>query len=602
MHSSSLSHTVKPALLSLLLLAGAWTLSVYMRLEPVPLFRLLLTAAALLSLRTLSRRPLRRRESAVFALFSAAVSLVLVLGFHIHMEDRYHGTVLSNYITPYALTDALAFLVMIPVLTVLFSALYRIITAPKSASSAASGVAPTHKRLRLIIFAALMICYLPYLIVYWPGLVLNDTLSSISQALEMTPLVNHHPVLYTLFIRLCMAIGEALLHSRTAGYALYTLSQMLYVSACLAYLIDWVSRHVRRSGIAAAAMTALFGLVPYFASYSVAGWKDPVFSVSVAVLSVMLLDDVIHSKEKHALRSIAAYWGMLLMIAFSRTNGIGVIACVAIWQLVCLIARKAAKRALRPGMLAATLASIAVFFVVHGPVFSAMGVTTDKREVNSLVLQQMARVAALGGDMTESDRAFLDALLPLEQYKETYRPCCVDLLKWDENFSTAAMEEGMYGHWLSMLLRNPVAYIEAWELNTFGFWTLNVPEINYADWNLSAGVIRNKLDPQYVANTHAEYGIEMKNLLGGDTLRSFLPTDEWFIPAGWMFWGCVFLALCLLLRGQFALLIALVPTFGLLLPLILVTPTCYWIRYAAAAHYLIPVYLYLFSLLKGKAK
>lgn len=297
MHSSSLSHTVKPALLSLLLLAGAWTLSVYMRLEPVPLFRLLLTAAALLSLRTLSRRPLRRRESAVFALFSAAVSLVLVLGFHIHMEDRYHGTVLSNYITPYALTDALAFLVMIPVLTVLFSALYRIITAPKSASPAASGIAPVHRRLRLIVFAALMVCYLPYLIVYWPGLVLNDTLSSISQALEMTPLVNHHPVLYTLFIRLCMAIGEALLHSRTAGYALYTLSQMLYVSACLAYLIDWVSRHVRRSGIAAAAMTALFGLVPYFASYSVAGWKDPVFSVSVAVLSVMLLDDVIHSKK-----------------------------------------------------------------------------------------------------------------------------------------------------------------------------------------------------------------------------------------------------------------------------------------------------------------
>lgn len=243
MHSSSLSHTVKPALLSLLLLAGAWTLSVYMRLEPVPLFRLLLTAAALLSLRTLSRRPLRRRESAVFALFSAAVSLVLVLGFHIHMEDRYHGTVLSNYITPYALTDALAFLVMIPVLTVLFSALYRIITAPKSASPAASSVAPVHRRLRLIVFAALMVCYLPYLIVYWPGLVLNDTLSSISQALEMTPLVNHHPVLYTLFIRLCMAIGEALLHSRTAGYALYTLSQMLYVSACLAYLIDWVSRH-----------------------------------------------------------------------------------------------------------------------------------------------------------------------------------------------------------------------------------------------------------------------------------------------------------------------------------------------------------------------
>ena len=150
-----------------------------------------------------------------------------------------------------------------------------------------------------------------------------------------------------------------------------------------------------------------------------------------------------------------------------------------------------------------------------------------------------------------------------------------------------------------MLLKNPVAYVEAWELNTFGFWTLNVPEINYADWNLSAGVIRNKLDPQYVQNTFTEYGIEMKNLLGSNSIRRFLPTDEWFIPAGWMFWSCVFLLLCMALSGQWAMLIALVPTFGLLLPLILVTPTCYWIRYAAAAHYLLPVYLWLFTKLKN---
>ena len=593
------SPSVSAVLSGALILTGAWTLAVYLQLEPVPLFRLLLTGAALFALRTLMRSPLKKHETAVFALFSAAISLVLVLGYHIHMEDRYFGTALDNYITPYTLTDALAFFLMIPALTALFSALYRAITAQKPSSVQTSAL--IRKRCRLIAFAALLFCWLPYFVVYYPGLVLNDTITSIAQALDMEPLVNHHPVLYTLFIKLCMNIGEALLGSRTAGYALYTLSQMVYVSACLAYLIDWVSSHVRRSGIAAAAMTALFGLVPYFAAYSVAGWKDPIFSVSVAVLSVMLLDDAVQPQEKHPAR-IAAYFGMLLMVAFSRTNGIGVIACVACWQLICLIARRLKKRRLRPGMFAATLASIAVFFLVHGPVFSAMGVTTDKREVNSLVLQQMARVAALNGDMSESDRAFLDALLPLEKYRETYRPCCVDLLKWDEDFSTAAMENGMYGHWLSMLFRNPVAYIEAWELNTFGFWTLNVPEINYADWNLSAGVIRNKLDPQYVANTYAEYGIEMKNLLGGETLRRLLPTDEWFIPAGWMFWGSVFLALCLLLRGQLHLLIALVPTFGLLLPLILVTPTCYWIRYTAAAHYLIPVYLWLFSQLKNNAQ
>ena len=90
----------------------------------------------------------------------------------------------------------------------------------------------------------------------------------------------------------------------------------------------------------------------------------------------------------------------------------------------------------------------------------------------------------------------------------------------------------------------------------------------------------------------------MKNLLGNDDLRRFLPTDEWFIPAGWMLWGSVFLAVCLLLSRRQQLLLALAPTFGLLLPLLLFTPTCYWIRYAAATHYLLPAYLYLFTTIR----
>jgi len=593
MQLSSLSHMLKSAPV----FAGAWVLAVYLQFEPAALMRLMLIGAAFFALKQLTCRPLKKLETAVFSLLSAALSLTLVLGFHIHMEDRYHGTVLQNYITPYGVTDVLAFLLMIPALTALLGALYRVLTAPKHTPITA---APPCQKRRLLVFAALMACYTPYLLAYYPGIVLNDTITSIAQALNMEPLVNHHPVMYTLFIKWCMRLGEAVLGSRTHGYALYTLSQMIYVSACLAYLIDWVCRHIRHSRPAAIAMTALFGLVPYFAAYSVAGWKDPVFSVSVAVLSVQLLGDALHPAKKRTLSSVAAYFAMLLMVAFSRTNGVGVIACVFCWQLLCLLASLLKKTPLRSGFAAATAAALAVFFFVHGPVFSAMGVTTDKREVNSLVLQQMARVAALDGDMSESDRAFLNDLLPIENYKETYRPCCVDLLKWDKQFSIAAMEDGMYGHWLSMLVKNPVAYIEAWELNTFGFWTLNVPEINYADWNLSAGVIRNKLDPQYVQNTYTEYGIGMKNLLGSDAVRRFLPTDEWFIPAGWMFWGSVFLFLCMALSKQWTLLIALIPTFGLLLPLILVTPTCYWIRYAAAAHYLLPVYGWLFASLRKR--
>ena len=477
-----------------LLLLGAWTLSVYLRLNPVPFFRLLLLGAVFFAYRALVRHPLKRRDAAVMAILSAAVSLSLVLGFHIHMEDRYFGTALENYITPYAMTDVLAFFAMVPVLTVLLGALYHLLVSPGAAMPDAHlSVKPPRASYRPAIFAALMACYLPYFLAYYPGIILNDTIVSISQALDMEPLVNHHPVLYTLFIKLCLRLGETLLCSRTAGYALYTLSQMAYVSVCLACMIDWWSRPLRRS--AAVVLTVFFGLTPYFAAYSVAGWKDPVFSVSVAALSVMLLEDALHPDQPRTRRFCCAYLGLLLMVAFSRTNGIGVIAFTALCQFACAVYCRARKQAVRLRMACLSLVAMLVFSIVHGPIFSAMGVTTDKREVNSLVLQQMARVAVLDGDMSEVDRSFLNSLLPLECYPDVYRPCCVDFLKWDERFSADAMQDHMYTRWLSMLVKNPVTYFEAWELNTFGFWTLNVPEVNLAEWNLSAGVIRNKLDP-----------------------------------------------------------------------------------------------------------
>ena len=68
------SFSVKSALSYALVLLGAWTLAVYLQLEPVPLFRLLLTGTTFFSLHTLMRSPLKKRETAVFALFSAASS------------------------------------------------------------------------------------------------------------------------------------------------------------------------------------------------------------------------------------------------------------------------------------------------------------------------------------------------------------------------------------------------------------------------------------------------------------------------------------------------------------------------------------------------
>lgn len=213
-----------------------------------------------------------------------------------------------------------------------------------------------------------------------------------------------------------------------------------------------------------------------------------------------------------------------------------------------------------------------------------------------LCIQQLARVAAVGGEMDAEEAAFLDGMLPMELYAEAYRPCCVDLLKWDEHFNSDAFSDDFYRHWFSLMLKNPRLYFEAWELNTFGFWTLNQPEINAKASNLKGGAIRNTLSSG-VEEMH-ELGIEFANLLGDDRLREVFPLDSWFLPIGWTVWMLAFLCVCVALKGQKRLFCGLLPALGLTIPLVIGTPIAYWMRYIVALHYLLPVWLVILGLKK----
>lgn len=582
-----------------LCLLSAWVLAVYLRMQPVPLVGAVLAGGMLFSLRRLAGKHFRMAELAVWLAFAAVIALVLTVGFHIHVEDGYAGTVEQNYLTPFGARDALAWLAMLPGLWLLFLTAYRAAADEKRPVISTDAPALPRKRLWLVA-AVLLACWLPYLLAYWPGIILGDTRRSLLQVLDFERLYNFQPVAYTLFIKLWVKLGALLFGSNTAGYALYTAVQMIYVSLCLSWIICWVWNRGGVAVVGGVALTALFGVTPYFAAFSIAGWKDPIFAVSVAVVSLMLLEDALQPQRKRSLWRMAGFVTLLAVIAFFRNNGIAVLA----FLLACLIVQAVVCRQKWRGqhrrLIAAVLAVMLAFFVVSGPVYDHLEIWKDQREANGLVLQQMARTVVMDGKMTEHGEYYMHMLLPLNQYPSTYRPCCVDLLKWNENFDFTVIDRQMYIHWLTMLLHNPRIFVEAWVLNSFGFWTLNVPCVNQETQNLSMGSIQNN-DPAAEIWFRESCGIEFDNLLGSDAARAFLPTDGWFIPAGWMFWAVVFLVLCMALKGQARFLIALAPTFGVMIPVIIATPIYYWSRYAAALYYLIPLYLALLRW-RGQAK
>ena len=153
-----------------------------------------------------------------------------------------------------------------------------------------------------------------------------------------------------------------------------------------------------------------------------------------------------------------------------------------------------------------------------------------------------------------------------------------------------------------MLVRNPYAYFEAWELQTFGFWTVNTEEqcavspkaTSGWSWNLSGGVVHN-VSEDYAANLES-IGISVNSAALSADVEQYLPLDSWSIPIGWLFWLTVYLLVLLVVTGRASWIVGLLPSLALLGTLIIATPICYWPRYGALLQFSFPYYVALFLL------
>lgn len=529
----------------------------------------------------------RGRESLMIVVL-ALFAFSLVLGHHVHIgEDSYAGTIDENYIEPYSWFDVVAYICIFYVLMLMVHAITQITTGPrlKYASGTAVKVSSIPLKPLFIASATIAALWLPYLLAYWPGLLFTDTLSSLNQIFG-APLSNHHPIVFTLTMKLCIQIASIIGLSRTSGIALYTILQMVFMAICLGYLAVWF---IERFGIRKQfiwLMVAIFGISPYIATYSIALWKDPVFSCCICIISVILADAVMSGKGIVSKLQNVALCILSLVAMLFRNNGVYIVLALVLLLTAACIVSKLRKQSFRcVPILIPLCISLAAYLVISGPVYSALHVApTENVESLGIPLNQMARVAALNGDMSDSDRAYMDSLLPLDQFKDKYRPTCTDMLKWDPDFNSEPLSNNFWAHWISMMIRNPKVYFEAWEMQTCGYWTVNVPAAVQNNSNIYGGVPRN-VYPEY----NIGYDIICKNLLKCDSIRNALPLSSYSISGGLVFWILIFVCTILILNEKRQWILSILPLILLYGTLFIASPIWYWPRYIFAAQLALPV-------------
>ena len=562
---------------------GGFFLSEYLKIEPKPLVRVLIIILGFTSLYYCKEH----KYNIIVTLFSVLLGFFIILGYHMHVENQYSGTIETEYITDYSFLDFFAYIFILVIIRELIFLLCKLVFLAYQKIIENEKVISLKKIISCIIIDMfiILIGYAIYFVIYYPGLVVGDAFTSIAQAMNMQPLNNHHPLLFTFMLRFCFYLSGLLGQDNTFGCAIYSVMLMLYTSIGFSVFINWLHFRFNINKFVKYFLLGFYSFMPYVALYSITFWKDPWFVISLLLISVLSYELSMY-KRKSNLFLVAIYFILAAFSIFIRNNGIYVIAFLSLYWFIYLILYK------RNIVVFLGLSLITtVSFYITGPYFDKLGINGEKVEAYGLFLNQMARVVVYEGNMTEDQREYMNSLLPIEKYSYTYKPGCVDSIKWDPDFDNSAVSNGFLKKWIKIGVHNKRRYIEAWQFMSAGYWAVNIPFINTRVSNIRSGC------PMNIDEGNAEvaswFDIDAHRGIRNETVRNWFPTDEWFLPAPWIHWGLLLIILIMVRLKKIRELSVLVPSVGVIITLLLAAPIQYWPRYCALEQFMIPLYLLL---------
>lgn len=520
--------------------------------------------------------PIRKCE----AVFAVLFSLMCVLDLHLINEDAVHSTVLTTYMTAFKITDIL-WLILFTVLSYLVLQLLRFVFNHAEGILTDSNIRKTNPVLMtIIIFALIMIAWIPYFMSYWPGGIYNDTLYSIHIALGEQPMDNQNTVMYALFWRLIFVIGNVANQWVYGGMKLMTILQAVMMSLTAAAFFSWLRKKGARMWVICV-LTAVFALLPIFPLYSISLWKDTPFGVIMFLYSWLLYVIITNADKKKntvSISNIVLYVLVSLLVAFGRNNGIYIVIGTSI--MLALLLHKCGTAKDVKKIIVTSVSVIILTLIIQIPVYNACGVeASDPVEKYGIPLQQTAYIISAGGKMSGDEEAVMKEILPIDGWINLYNPIVVDTIKFDplfnaDYFNTHTGE--FVKAYVGIVIKNPVLAVKGYLISTIGFWDM---------WKTSSSA--------YFCNEHC-YGAEffMSDYFSQKTgiVLTDIVGPRWIISSGLLIWIMLWAVCFILQKKYYRMLMPIMPTVLLWGTLLIATPLAFSFRYVFPLLLCIPIY------------
>lgn len=366
----------------------------------------------------------------------------------------------------------------------------------------------------------MFVCWLPYIILLYPGILYWDTGDQVAQffglsifGLQPGITWDHHPFLDTYFYGSVIWLGHTIGGHYEVG--VFLLSVLHAFLACIA--VSAMLAYLRERGLTGKALTVsdrIFCFFPVFPIMFASIVKDAT-NVIVLLGWLVMYMRLIDSKLARIMRSsfFVGFIVMSLLVALTKKVGLYL---VVVAVLLLIVGRyKARFKAICVAMAVGCFSFVSIF--LPKVLFPQLNIVPGERQAAIVVpIQMVARVAhANPSDVTDAEKRALNAYLPMtwDEMGQKYVPFTADPVTGNE-ITAGGSAADFIKAWLSIGLKHPRAYVQAFISVESGWLAFN-------------GAPANNVEPQAPYPEIAlQYQPLTVNALNDSTFGQLVPNDK----------------------------------------------------------------------------
>lgn len=418
------------------------------------------------------------------------------------------------------------------------------------------------KYVGLFVFITLLILWGGTLFVYYPAFFMGDTEDILYMAFnyptgladavllprEDVYLTNHHPILYTGFIRIIMDIVRKFGGGDVCSIFICAIVQCVVSASILSYSCIYCARELKKPY---AAMFALifWTICPWVSKYTIMISKDTLFAGFILLFGVNLHG--LLSSENNSVKKIKHSFGVLLsalMVLLLRKNGLYIVEFTFVSLL--FLYRKYWKR-----WFVYIVLTVLIQFGFSNIILPAAGIADGSiREALSIPFQQTARYIQRHGDeVTEQEREAINAVLQYDVLAQIYSSDISDPVKGTFRIDTDNEKLINYFKvWFAMFWKHPETYAAATISNYYGYFYPVVNDIQKL-YRTSVGSMYNAGRDGYFefSNIYDEVHVWLRDWCSlYDMIWMKMPVVNIFMTSAFYVWVVLFGWLMKLGRGD----------------------------------------------------